>query len=260
MGLYNIDYSQFSVFLIILVRVGAIIIASPVLGGDQVPAQVKIGLILFITIVTYPVVHITMPAGGHNDVFELLPLLFSEMMIGLCIGFAARIIFAGVQLAGQVIGFQMGFAVVNVMDPVSNSQVSVTSQALNIFAILVFLIVDAHHLFIQGILYSFAQIEPGGFSLGGDLMETLIKLSSTLFLVGIQLSAPVVAILFFMQVGLGILARTVPQMNVFVVGLPLQILVGLLMLSLSIPVLYWIVSEKFGGLGFTIAKLITMMH
>ncbi|MBF0274219.1 MAG: flagellar type III secretion system protein FliR [Nitrospinae bacterium] len=259
MNLFDFNYTQFQEFILVFFRIGSIVVSSPILGNQNTPMQVKIGLIFFLTLSSFSIVDVHLPVSEHNSIIELAPLLFSEMMIGVCVGFASHVIFAAAKLAGQVIGFQMGFAIVNVMDPVSNTQISITSQSLNIFALLVFLAVDAHHWYIQGILYSFQAISPGGFTLTGGLLETLVQMTSAIFVVALQLAAPVLAVLFFLQVGLGVLARTVPQMNIFVVGLPLQILLGLLMMSLILPIAYTILSREFNQLGFTIVQILKLM-
>jgi len=257
--MFDFNYIQAQEFLLLFFRVAAIVISSPVLGHENTPGQVKIGLIFFLSVVSYSTVEINLPEGDHNTIFELVPLIASEMLVGITIGFAGRLIFAAVQFAGQMLGMQMGFAMVNVLDPVSNTQVSITSQALNMFAILTFLAVDGHYWFIRGIVYSFEIVDPGGFTLSGGLMETMVTLTSALFVTAIQLVAPVSAILLFQNVGLGVLARTVPQMNVFIVGLPLQILLGLLMLSMTLPIIYGILAEQFNGFGFQMIELLRLM-
>ena len=158
----------------------------------------------------------------------------ADVTIGLGIAYISRLIFAAVQVAGTIVDFQMGFGVVNVIDPQTDTQVSVTAQLQNIFAVFIFLAVDAHHYIFQAIVDSFFVINPFKINFSSVTPEYVLHLFSATFITAVKISAPIMAILFFLSVGLGLVARTVPQMNVFIVGFPLQIGIGLLMVGLSI--------------------------
>ena len=175
------------------------------------------------------------PLPEPRSVFELATFLMADVTIGLGIAFIARLIFGAVQVAGTVVDFQMGFGVVNVIDPQTDTQVSVTAQFHNILAILIFLVTDAHHFIIQAIVDSFFIINPAEVDFTGITPEYMLHLFSGTFTTAVKIAAPIMAILFFLSVGLGLVARTVPQMNVFIVGFPLQIGVGLVMVGLSMP-------------------------
>ncbi len=127
----------------------------------------------------------------------------------------------------------MGFGVVNVIDPQTQSQVSITAQFQNIFTILIYLALNAHHLTIYSLVESFQIINPQEFGFSAGTMALILKLFANTFVVAMKIAAPIMAILFFISVGLGLVARTVPQMNVFIVGFPLQIGIGLLMVGLT---------------------------
>jgi flagellar biosynthetic protein FliR len=204
----------------------------PILGSPQVPGRIKIGLILFVSIAVFPVVRAT-PMHDPKSLFELVVNLFSEITIGLAVAYSARLMFTAVQIAGTVVDFQMGFGVVNVIDPQTETQVSVTAQFQNILAILFFLALDAHHLIIGAIVESFFLINPFQINFSTFTPEIILLLFKATFVTAVKIAAPIMAILFFISVGLGLVARTVPQMNVFIVGFPLQIGVGLLMVGLS---------------------------
>jgi Flagellar biosynthesis pathway, component FliR len=159
--------------------------------------------------------------------------LFSEITIGLAVAYSARLLFTAVQIAGTIVDFQMGFGVVNVFDPQTETQVSVTAQFQNIITILMFLALDAHHIIIGAIVESFFLINPSQINFSTFTPEIILLLFKATFVTAVKIAAPIMAILFFISVGLGLVARTVPQMNVFIVGFPLQIGVGLLMVGLS---------------------------
>jgi len=233
MDIFNLNYAEFERFLFVFFRVGALILFVPVLGSRQVPTSMKIGFILFLSILIFPLVQ-GRPLPEPRGVLELSTFLIADVTIGLGIAYVARLIFAAVQVAGTVVDFQMGFGVVNVIDPQTDTQVSVTAQFHNILAVLIFLVTDAHHFIIQAIVESFFILIPSEIDFSTITPEYMLHLFSGTFTTAVKIAAPIMAILFFLSVGLGLVARTVPQMNVFIVGFPLQIGVGLLMVGLSI--------------------------
>ena len=233
MDILNLNYAEFERFLFVLFRVGAMIIFVPILGSRQIPGAVKIGLILFLSIAIFPLVQ-DRPIPEPKGLFDLSKFLMVDLTIGLGIAYISRLIFAAVQVAGTVVDFQMGFGVVNVIDPQTDTQVSVTAQLQNILAIFIFLAIDAHHYIFQAIVDSFFVINPFEINFASVTPEYVLHLFSATFTTAVKISAPIMAILFFLSVGLGLVARTVPQMNVFIVGFPLQIGIGLLMVGLSI--------------------------
>jgi flagellar biosynthetic protein FliR len=158
-----------------------------------------------------------------------------EVMIGAVIGMIARLIFAGIQLAGQLIGFQMGFAIVNVIDPAFSLQVSIIAQFQYLIALLLFLSLNGHHMFLYAVAESFRILPPLAFHFSGGLMQAITGFVRDMFEIGIKVGAPIIAILFFMSVGLGLVARTVPQINIFIVGFPLQIAIGLIGVGVTMP-------------------------
>ena len=232
MGIFELNPIEYQKFLFVLLRVGALIMFIPILGSSQVPGRVKIGLILFVSIAVFPVVRAT-PMYDPKGLFELAVCLFSEATIGLAVAYSARLLFTAVQVAGTIVDFQMGFGVVNVIDPQTETQVSITAQFQNILAILFFLALDAHHIIIEAIVESFFLINPSQINFSTFTPEIILLLFKFTFVTAVKIAAPIMATLFFISVGLGLVARTVPQMNVFIVGFPLQIGVGLLMVGLS---------------------------
>ncbi|MBI5747504.1 MAG: flagellar type III secretion system protein FliR [Nitrospinae bacterium] len=230
--LFDFPLHRMQQFIFVFVRVGAILISLPFFGSGNVPARLKTSLAFLVSLIAYPLIKfdgIIFPSG----VFPLSIALSSEVFIGLIIGHASRLVFAGVQMAGHLIGFQMGFGIVNVIDPSTSSQVSVTSQFENILAMLIFLSINAHHWFLKGIVESFSLVPLLGFHFTGAVANIMIDIFKNVFIIGIKLGAPVIAALFFTTIALGLVARTVPQINVFIIGFPLQIGIGLLMMGLT---------------------------
>ncbi len=246
--IFDLPLHNFQQFIFVFARVGAILVSLPFFGSGNIPARFKAALAFVVSLIAYPLIKfdgIIFPA-------EVLPLsvsLLSEISIGLIIGYGCRLVFAGVQVAGHLIGFQMGFGIVNVIDPATSSQVSVTSQFENILSMLIFLSIDAHHWFLKGIIDSFSIVPIFGFHLSGALANTLIDMFENIFVIAIKLGAPVIAALFFTTIALGLVARTVPQINVFIVGFPLQIGIGLLMMGLTISFFTMVMKGMFIQMG-----------
>jgi flagellar biosynthetic protein FliR len=142
----------------------------------------------------------------------------------------------------------MGFGVVNVIDPQSGAQFSIIAQFQTIMAMLLFFSLNIHQWFLKAIVLSFEQVPLFQFNLSKPLLPLVISMSSKIFIIGVKVGAPMIAILVFSSVALGLIARTVPQMNVFIVGFPLKIAIGLFALSFSMPIFSFVMKKVFGGM------------
>jgi flagellar biosynthetic protein FliR len=253
-----ISTEQAEAFFLIFIRVTAVMITIPVLGDASVPMRVKAGLSLMMAMILFPVMQ-TYVSNSSFDIFSLVLRMIGEILISMAIGFGSRLIFAGIQLAGQLIGFQMGLSIANVIDPANNTQVSVISQFQYLVALLIFLLMDGHHIFIYAIADSIRVLPPLNFHFSGPLLEVLINMMGKMFIVAIKVGAPIVAILFFLSIGMGLVARTVPQINIFVVGFPLQIAVGLIGIGVTIPLFIKIVETCFVDMKTEIGMLLNAM-
>ena len=195
-----------------------------------------------------------------TTVVHLFMVILSELAIGLLMGFSVILLFSAVQFAGHVIGLQMGLAVANVIDPMSAGQISIIGEFYFLLSLLIYLLINGHHFLIVALIKSFELVPLGGGMFGANIETFLINLSFMVFVVGVKLAAPVIITLFIMYAVLGIVARTVPQMNVFIVGFPLAIGVGLAMIGLSFPFFYNVLNSAFGDLENNISTLILMLR
>ena len=254
MDILNFNYSQFESLLFIFSRVAAIILFAPILGSAQVPARLKVGLALVFSVMIFPMVPIE-ALPEPRGLFDLAIHIATDAAIGLAIAFAVRLIFTAVQVAGTIVDFQMGFGVVNVIDPQTQAQVSITAQFQNILAVLIFLASDAHHFIIGAVVQSFDLINLAQVDFSNVTPELILRYFTSMFVVAVKIAAPIMAILFFLSVGLGLVARTVPQMNVFIVGFPLQIGVGLLMVALAMPFFSLVLQNQISELPARLAGL-----
>ena len=260
MGASILNEQQILAFVLVFLRIGAMLIMIPVIGEATVPARVKAGLALMISLIVCPSVPVDVaPLRAEAGIYTLAGAMIGEVMIGITLGFAAKIVFAGIQFAGDMIGVQMGFAIANIIDPVSRVQTSLMAEFQYLIAALVYLAIDGHHIFIYAIADSYRLIAPFGYHFSGPLMDAMIKFSSGLFSVAVKISAPVMAVLLFTNVALGIVARTVPQINVFIVGFPVQIAAGLLFVGLTVPIFVKLVQRAMTGLTTEVHVLLRLM-
>lgn len=257
MSLPFLSAEHLDAFVLVLLRVSAIIVMIPVISQATVPVKIKAALSIIIAVIIFPLVAPQMPPIKNVHFIQLIFLMMGEMLIGLTIGFAARLVFAAIQIAGDIIGFQMGFSVASVIDPMSSAQVSVITELQYMIAMLVFLAVNAHHLFFQAIVQSYVLITPLSFHFSGQLMQFIFDISRDMFVIALKIAAPIMAVMIFTNVALGVVARTVPQMNIFIVGFPLQISMGLIFLGITAPLFVRITQGMFNGLE---GKILTLMR
>lgn len=255
MDFQTIPIEQFQIFLICLSRVAGFVGAVPVLLSNQTPPLVKAGLVVMVSLVLFPVMAPTVGDVSFTPA-TLLLVMVSEVLLGSMIGLIARMIFTAVEYGGTVIGYQMGFAAANIFDPQSERQLALISQFQNVFAILIFLAIDGHHIFFEIAVKSYTLLPPGHFNVSGQAIPYLLTLSSRIFYLGIQFSAPILAVLLLSGLILGILARVFPQLNVFLLSFPLNIAISFTVIGLTLPLVTMLLRREFDDLG---ARIITVL-
>ena len=240
--LFGLSQVRFETLLLIAVRVTVMLSMVPILSARQIPLLVRFGLGLLLTFVISRTVP-TLPAT--LDLGQLTAAIMSQAFIGLVFGFVAFLVFTGIQFAGEILDIQIGFAVVNIVNPITQQQVTIVGEFELALATILYLAADAHHYLIQGIAGSFALVSLPYVVITYDLTHSVLGFfTQALFLV-FQIAAPVAIALFLTNVGLGLMARVAPQMNVFVVGFPLQISIGLIMLIVSLPLMGNVLPQVF---------------
>ena len=233
-NLLGFDPVQIIGFVVIFARITGLMLFAPLLGDRNIPMQAKIGMAFVLALVFYPVV--AAPKISPNpDVLEIILLLTVEVSIGALIGFAARLLLTGVSMAGEVAGFQMGLSIANIFDPSSESQVSLIGQIQTVFALFLLVVMDGHHLLIQAVIASYAHIPPGELDLTRSLYDQMVKMGGAVFLTGLKIGAPLIVALMAANFSIGLMSRSVPQVNVIVVGFPFTIALGLMLLALGFP-------------------------
>ena len=221
-------------FLWPLTRILGLIMVAPVFGHRAVPSRVKIGLGIFVALIVAPTLP-PMPDVGLGSWHGLF-ILVQQLLIGIGIGFIMRIVFAAVDAAGEIVGLQMGLGFASFFDPQSASQTLVLARFFNMLAVLIFLAVNAHLLLLGILTESFQTLPISIQPLSSGGFYNLAAFGSTVFAVGLQLSLPLIAILLMTNLSLGILTRSAPQLNIFAIGFPITLGVGLLVLHATMPI------------------------
>lgn len=246
------------VFLLVFIRVLSFFLVIPIFSYRTIPARMKIGLALYLA---YVIVFTIDTDPIEFDMVYIL-LVIKEAVAGIALGLIGYIILSAVQIAGGFIDFQMGFAIANVIDPQTGAQSPILGQYLYIFAFLFLLSVNGHHLLIDGIYHSYQFIpidQPFLHFSDENTVKLIGKAFSAMFIIGFQMSIPVVASLFLIDVALGIVARTVPQMNIFVVGFPVKILAGIIILFIVMGTMIYSVKSLFELMLYSLRDLMSLL-
>lgn len=257
MTIMTIPLAQLQAFLLVFLRVSAVLMAAPLLDSRNVPLVFKVGLALALSSAVYGVAPVR-AAAYEDNLAAFFVGAAGELLLGAAMGLAVKLVFNGVQLAGQLAGFQMGFAIANVMDNVSAAQISIMAQLKNILAMLLFLSINAHHLVLRALAESFELAPVFTVQVSGSLVEHLMRLAGTMFVMGVKVGAPIMVSLLLTSVALGLMARTVPQMNIFIVAFPIKIAIGLLMMGISLPFIAALIQAAYGKMGQSLNALVRL--
>ncbi len=236
MSLFALSPNEFKLFLLIFIRVSVVLFLFPIFGARMFPSLVKVGLALVISMALYPVIRLDIGLfPGHAPGFVIF--IVAEFIVGMLLGLTVRIFLAAVELAGQLIGFQMGFAIMNVIDPQSGTQVSIMGQIGNLTALLIFLAIDGHHALIGALIESFQLVNVGQVTIQKGLFVNFISMSGSLFALAIKIGAPAITALLFTSAAFGLTAKFAPQMNILIAAFPVKIAVGLAFFGFSLQII-----------------------
>jgi flagellar biosynthetic protein FliR len=220
-------------YLLVFSRVGAMVMLLPAIGEMGVPSRVRLVLALAITLALTPQVQANYPALAPSSTVGLVILLAQETTAGILVGAMARIIVSSLQVAGYLIATQIGLAYAQTIDPTQNTQGAVVGNFMSLLGTTLIFATNLHHLAIGAIAGSYRMLPPGGHLPTADMAQLVIQLTSSSFALGFQLAAPFLVFGFAVYAGLGVLARLMPQLQIFFVAVPLNILCGfLIMLAL----------------------------
>jgi len=242
------------VFILIFARVAMIITLMPGLGAQSIPQRIRLSVALLLSAVLMPIVGDTLPPmpGG---LFALVFLLISEMIVGLFIGMTGSMLIAALQTAGSSIAFQTSLSSAQNTDLSTAVQGTLVSSFLSIVSLTLVFAMNVHHLVIAAVHDSYELFKPGDLMPVGDVVAAGVRVFAKSFLIGVQLSAPFIVVGFVFNVGVGILARLMPQFQVFLVLLPANIMIGFFMLFALIgTMMMWYIEHLQAGISVFLAQ------
>ena len=250
----NLILSNADYFVLVIFRVGALLFNSPIFGRANIPAMAKICLIasvgyLFFTVFP-PVVPIV-----YGSLLEFFFIILKEVLLGVALAYVTNVYFSLTLVAGQLIDLQIGLSVASIYDAQTRTQVPITGNILNIVMMITFFAVNGHQRLIHMVYLSMESLPVGNLEISPDIALIALEVFSHSFLLGVQVALPIIASGLVLEICFGLLVRTVPQLNMFVVGMPVKTLVGFFMLSAIIPVFVVFTDSLFSHLFVGVDKM-----
>lgn len=244
------------VFLVILARMAAMIGSLPIFTSSEAAFRLRLGLAVTISLLLFPVLDLNLTAQ-QTTAMGLVLVIVREALLGVLMGFVIQLIFFAVQLGGTIVGYQMGFAAANILDPQNQQQIPLLSQFQNVFAILIFLALDVHLMLLRVMVDSYDILPPGGFGFSGGAVPFLMQLTGEMFVLGLQLIAPVMVVLMLSMFILGIMSRVFSQLQVFLLSFPINIGLALILIGLSMEMVLTLLEQEFQVLQ---ERLLHILH
>jgi flagellar biosynthetic protein FliR len=234
----------FKVFLLVMVRISGFVISAPILGSRNFPIVAKICFTALVAAIVTPSIQ-SLEQTIPSEPVALAVLGLGELTIGLMVGFVMTLVFAAIQVGGQIMDMQSGFGMINVFNPAMETQVPVFGFFLFILAVMFLLVTNGHHVMIRALISTFDRIPLGGFVMRPELFWEVSRWGRVMFYDGLLIAAPVAGALFVAYAAMGLIGRLVPQVQLFVVGFPLTIAVGLFMMALSVQMYLMAIEGMF---------------
>ena len=244
-------------FMFVLIRASGVVMAAPIIGTTMTPVRIKAAFVLLLAIVLTPVVPGTAPETAGALAFGIYAV--RELLIGLALGIVAAMTFGTFQLAGELIGTQMGLSMGELADPLLNQSSSAISQFLNIMAMLTLLALNGHHWFLQALGASFQSVPLGGAELSPSLVSGIVAKFIDLFVAGLKMAAPAIGVLVLVTIAIGMLARAAPLLNIMMMSFSLRIAAGLVLLGFLLPYMYKLGRYLLEGMQSDLGLLIKAM-
>jgi len=247
-------------FVLVLARVVGLAVLAPVLGSRMVPARVRIALVVFLALAMLPTIaKASAQPPQLESTLALLLALGTETAIGLLLGLIAQFVFGAVQMAGELSGMQMGLGMASLIDPQSHDRAVVLAQWQGAMALLLFLVVDGHHLLIEALAESFRRVPPGATGIAAAGFGMAVTFGGQIFVLALKLAAPVLILVLLVNAGMGALGKLVPQLNVMVVGFPINVAAGFFVLALAQPFALRLLEGAFVNMGRSLGAVIDVL-
>lgn len=244
----NVNVPELAVFFSILLRLSIILFMLPIFSAHNVPNHVKACAILAFSLMLFPVIRKNVNPLPLEDVASLAMVVAGELIYGILLSLSMLLIISAFQLAGELIAFEMGFGFSQTADPQTGAQFTVLGVWAQLLALMIFFALNGHHILIKLIVESFMTIPLGAFTLDATLFRRIVLLAANLFILAMKLAAPVMAVLILTQIGLGLMSKFAPQINILATSFPITITLGMLFLGLTIIIWGEMAQRSFGDL------------
>jgi flagellar biosynthetic protein FliR len=252
---YRFNEKEILLFALMLVRISACFVTMPLFGSKDVPHSIKVLLSLVTTFILFTSQRMVLTKIDFQT-DDLITLAAREAFIGVFIGYLTRGIFWGVQVAGQILGFSLGFSAAQIFNPAFGDSGTVIEQLQSNLALLLFFSINGHHWMIEALAKSFQLAPMAQIGLHTEPLVGISHYITMIFAIGVKLAAPMMAVVVFLNFALGVVGRAVPQINVFVISFPINITVGLLVFMVTIPLLLAVMETDFSKLTVEVFKFI----
>lgn len=240
-------FERWYLFLVILARMAAMVGSLPIFTSSRAAIRIRLGVAVAISLLLFPVLDFSLSQQEMTSVgFGLI--ILQQALLGLLLGFVVQLIFFAVQFGATIVGYQMGFAAAEILDPQYQQQVPLLSQFQNAIAILIFLALDVHHIIFRVIVRSYKLLPPGDMNITGNAVPYIVAMTGEMFVLGIQLVIPVLMVLMLSMFILGIMSRVFSQLQVFMLSFPINISLALIIIGLSMQMVVFILGREFQGL------------
>lgn len=258
MDIFGYDPNAVLSLLLTIMRVSIVMFMLPIFSTKNIPVLVKAAVTMVFSLAVWP--HLALSGAlMPQHPFDLAIMALGEVFIGLVLGMAVNFLFLGIQSGGEQLGFQMGFTMINFADPLTGNQTGATAFFLWMVSLLTFLTLDGHLYMIKGFAASFAIVPPGALFISENLLWEVLTLSSQIFVLALQIAAPVMVALFMVEVSLGLVARTSPQVHIMEFGFPIKIGVGFFFVGLLLVAMANKVEDFITGLDALFVNLLRGM-
>lgn len=245
-------------YVYILVRISGFFAFAPFFSSRIIPVYVKAGLAAILALVVDQSVGIAaVPAG---DFVTLVLVIIKEFVAGAALGLVSEILFDALYVAGEIMDLELGFGMLNVFDPFTQTPSPLMGNFVFYLSLMIYLLVNGHHRLIEAIVTSYKFIPVGGLAIRGPMINNLIEIFGEMFTLGIKISAPVLIAILLTDVSLALLSRAVPQLNVFINGMPIKVLIGFGVVMFMLPMFLVLLDVLFNNIDYSNLQIMRLMR
>lgn len=249
-----INTAYFLAFIFILFRLSSFFMVVPIFFPSGTPNSGKVIFSIIIAFILVPTIDYS-SVGTINSNFDIIIFCFNEVITGLILGYITRLCFEFVRMAGQIMDFQVGFSMSQMFDPIGNVSSTLLGRTMFLFSVMLFLVIDGHHMLIRALVSSFDVMNLGRFVFSDNTFAFVLSVFVNFFEIGVKISIPIMLIILITNLTLALVARSVPQINVMILGLPIKIFIGLISLTLALPMISKMLGAMFDQIPYIIENL-----